>query len=148
MRLAVVVMFGTFVLMPSFSYSQQIPKDQCSLLSAADLEPILGTGVTPTSIGDEECRYKARAGSYEIHVKRQDGASQLKEWTQFAMTKPVAPLKDIGDEAFISKSENVVAFRKGNIAVQVSAAGVMPTAPMKYQQGVIEVAKRIAAKLK
>jgi hypothetical protein len=41
-----------------------------------------------------------------------------------------------------------VAFRKGNIAVQVSAAGVMPTAPMKYQQGVIEVAKRIAAKLK
>lgn len=148
MKLFVVVMLVAFVSMPSSVESRQIPKDQCAVLSAADLEVLMGKGAKPEAIGDEECRYKSPVAGYEIHVKRANGAAQLKEWTDFTMVKPVAPLKGIGDEAFVSKNENAVAFRKGNVAVRVSASGVMKTAPMTYQQGVVEAAKRIAANLK
>ena len=141
-------MFGAFTLTPSFAESQQIPKDQCTLLSAADVEALLGKGAKPEAIGNEECRYEGPQGGYEVHVRRANGAAELKDWTDMTMVKPVAPVKEIGDEAFISKNQNVVAFRKGTVAVRVSAAGVMKTAPMTYQQGVVEAAKRIAAKLK
>ena len=144
----VVVMFAAFVLSPSFAESQQVPKDQCTLLSAAELEPIIGKGAVPTTIGEEECRYEAPLGGYEIHVKRQNGAAEFKDFLQFGMAKPVTPIKDIGDEAALAKTENAVAFRKGNVAVMVSPSGVKKTAPMTYQQGVVEVAKKIAAKLK
>lgn len=148
MKFVVVVMFSACVLMPSLAQSQQVPKDQCTLLTAADLEPVVGKGVVPETIGDEECRWQAPLGGYEMHIKRTNGAAELKDFQQFGMTKPVSPLKDIGDEAYISKSENAVAFRKGNVAVMVSPTGVRPTAPMKYQQGVVEIAKKLAAKLK
>ena len=108
----------------------------------------MGKGVVPTTIGEEECRYKSPVAGYEVHFRRQNGASELKDWTQFTMVKPVAPVKDLGDEAFIDNRQTAIAFRKGNVAVRVSGAGVMPTAPMKHQQGVVEVAKLIAAKLK
>ena len=148
MRVVVAVMFGALVSMPSVAVGQQIPKDQCAVLTAADLEVLMGKGAKPEPIGDEECRYKSPVAGYAIHVKRAGGAAQLKEWTDFTMVKPVAPLKGIGDEAFVSQNENTVAFRKGNVAVRVSASGVMKTAPMTYQQGVVEAAKRIAANLK
>ena len=144
----VVVMLSVVVMMPSIANGQQVPKDQCSLLTAADVEALLGKGASPTPIGNEECRYEGPQGGYEVHVKRQNGAAELKDWTDMTMVKPVAPLKDIGDEAFVSKNQNVVAFRKGNVAVRVSASGVMKTAPMTYQLGVVEAAKRISAKLK
>ena len=141
-------MLGVFLVLPSLAFSQQIPKDQCTLLSPADLEPILGKGVTSKTIGDEQCNYESPHGEYEIAMRRQNGAAELKDWTGMTMVKPVAPVPGIGDEAFKSKNENVVAFRKGNVAMRVAAAGVMKTAPMTYQQGVVEVAKKLAAKLK
>lgn len=144
----VVVLLSAIVMMPPVVSGQQIPKDHCSLLSAADLEALVGKGAAATPIGEQECRYKSPQGSYEVHIRRQNGAAELKEWTDFTMVKPVAPLKDIGDEAFVSKNENAVAFRKGNVAVRVSASGVMKTAPMTYQRGVVEAAKRIAEKIK
>ena len=148
MKFVVAVMFGALVSMPSFAESQQIPKDQCAVLTAADLEVLMGKGAKPEAIGDEECRYQSPVAGYAVHFKRANGAAQLKEWTDFTMVKPVAPLKGIGDEAFVSNNENSVAFRKGNVAVRVSASGVRKTAPMTYQQGVVEAAMRIAAHLK
>jgi len=144
----VVAVLSVVVLTSSFAEAQQVPKDQCTLLTAADLEPVVGKGAKPTTIGEEECRWEAPLGGYEVHFKREDGAAALKEFTQLMMVKPVAPLTDIGDEAFIAKNQSSVAFRKGKVAVLVSPAGVMKTAPMTAQQGVVEVAKRLAAKLK
>ena len=132
----------------TISAAQQIPKDQCALLTTADLDAVIGKGAKANPIGEEECRYEGPAAEYEVHVRRSNGASELKDWVQFSMVKPVTPLKDVGDEAFVAKNENAVAFRKGNVAVRVSSSGVQKTAPMTYQQGVVELAKRIAAKIK
>lgn len=149
MKLVVAVVSGAcLAAFATVSPAQQIPKDQCSLLSTADLEAVIGKGATPNAIGEEECRYEGPAAEYEVRVRRSNGASELKDWVQYSMVNPVTPLKDIGDEAFVAKNENAVAFRKGNVAVRVSSSGVKKTAPMTYQQGVVELARRIAAKIK
>jgi hypothetical protein len=127
---------------------QTIPKDTCSVLSAADLEAVLGPGAQATPIGEEQCEYQAGMAGYEIAVRRANGASELKDWVQFSMVKPVTPLPGVGDEAFVARNENAAAFRKGNVAVRVSSSGMFKAAPMTYQKGVVELASRIAAKIK
>ena len=148
MKLIASCLAALIVCAPFAAAAQQIPKDTCSVASQADLDAVLGAGAKGRAIGDEQCEFEGPGGGYEIHVRRSNGAAELKDWTDLSMVKPVAPVKDIGDEAYVSQNQNVVAFRKGTVAVRVSASGVKPTAPMKYQQGVVELARRIAARIK
>lgn len=143
-----VFVFALLSSVSSPAASQTIPKDTCSVLSQADLDAVLGPGAKATPIGDEQCEYQAGMAQYAIAVRRANGAAELKDWVEFSMVKPVVPVPAIGDEAFRSQNENAVAFRKGNVAVRVNSSGMFKQAPMTYQKGVIELATRIAAKIK
>ena len=138
--------FALFLSVPAVS--QTIPKDTCSVLSQADLDAVLGPGAKATAIGEEQCEYKVGMAEYALAVRRSNGARELKDWVEFTMVKPVKPLAGVGDEAFVSSNGNAAAFRKGNVAVRVSSSGVFKQTPMTYQQGVVELSKRIAAKIK
>jgi len=119
----------------------------CSLVSAADMTLVLGAGAKATPVGDEQCTIEGTAGEYEIHVKRENVADEMKSWQQFTMVKPVTAVKDIGDEVYTDKTGTAIIARKGSVAIRVSSA-VTPKAPMPYKEAVVELAKRVVAKLK
>ena len=119
----------------------------CSLITAADMTLVLGAGAKANPVGDEQCTIEGAAGEYEIHVKRENAAGEMKDWQTFSMVKPVAALKDIGDEAYADKTGTAVIARKGSVAIRVSSA-VTPKAPMPYKEGVLELTRRIVARLK
>ena len=133
-----------FVASPAGSQSS----NPCSVIAKEDMAAVAGADAKGTAVGDEQCNIEGATASYEVHVLRANAAQQMKEWQQFAMAKPVAPLPGIGDEAFVDKVGTMVIARKGTVAIQVTPAGVSPKAPMPAKQGVAELAKRIAAKLK
>ena len=143
-----IVVFAVVLSISTPVASQTIPKDTCSLLSPADLDAVLGPGAKATPIGDEQCEYKVGMAAYEIAVRRANGASEYKDWVELTMPKPVKPLEGAGDEAAVSPTGNAAAFRKGNVAVRVNSSGMFKQAPMTYQQGVVELTKRIAARIK
>ena len=133
--------------------SQTIPKDTCSLLSPADLAAVLGKGASAKPIGGEQCRYEVAhhpilKDGLEIHVRRANGAKELKDVTEMQMLKPVKPVPGVGDEAFVSDDGRAVAFRKGAAAVHVTTSGLFKQTPLQNPQAVIEAAKRIAANIK
>jgi hypothetical protein len=139
-----VVLAGAVMLLSPTDVRAQ---DVCALLAPADMAAVLGPGSKTTTIGNEECRFENDLGEYEIHVKRGNAAADFKEWQQFSMAQP-APVKDLGDEASVSSNGNVVIVRKGGAALRVSASGITKKAPLPFKEGVMELAKRIAAKLK
>lgn len=141
------------VFVSSPAMSQTIPKDTCSVLSDADLEAVLGKGAKGKPIGDEQCNYEVAhhpilKDGLNIHVRRANGARELKDWTELAMVKPVKPVSGIGDEAFIGDNARAVALRKGSVAVLVSATGVYKQTPMPSDKAIVEAARRIAANIK
>jgi hypothetical protein len=148
-----VFVFVFVMSLPHPAVSQTIPKDTCSVLSQADLDAVLGKGAKGKPIGDEQCDYEVAhhpilKDGVNIHVRRANGAKELKDWTDFAMVKPVKPVTGIGDEAFIADNGRAIAFRKGNVAALLSATGVYKQTPMPSEKAIVEAAKRIAAKIK
>jgi len=109
---------------------------------------VVGTDAAGAAVGDEQCNIKGAAAAYEVHIIRSGAAQQMKDWQQLSMAKPVTALPDISDEAYVDKTGTMVIARKGSVAIQVTPAGVSPKAPMPAKQGVVELTKRIVAKLK
>jgi hypothetical protein len=120
----------------------------CSVIAKEDIAAVAGADAKGTAVGDEQCNIEGAAASYEVHILRANAAQQMKDWQMLAMAKPVTALPDIGNEAFTDKTGTMVIARKGAVAIQVTPAGVSPKAPMPAKQGVVELAKRITAKLK
>jgi hypothetical protein len=120
----------------------------CSVIAKEDIAAVAGADAKGSAVGDEQCNIEGATASYEVHVIRANAAQQMKDWQMLAMAKPVAAVPGIGDEAFADKTGTMVVARKGSVAIQVTPAGVSPKAPMPAKQGVVELAKRIAAKLK
>ena len=133
-----------FVSSPAGSQSS----NPCSVIAKEDMAAVAGADATGTAVGDEQCNIEGATASYEVHVIRANAAQQMKDWQTLAMAKPVAAVPGIGDEAFTDKTGTMVVARKGSVAIQVTPAGVSPKAPMPAKQGVVELARRIAAKLK
>jgi hypothetical protein len=148
-----IIVLAAALFAPSPAAGQTIPKDTCSVLSAADLNAVLGPGAKAEAIGDDQCKWVVARGpvlkdEINIHVRRANGARELKDWTELAMVKPVKPVAEVADEAFVSDNGRAIAFRKGANAVLVNAAGLFKQAPMQTPQAIIEAAKRIAANIK
>ena len=137
----------------STAASQAVPKDTCSVLSPADLDAVLGKGAKGKPIGDEQCNYEVAhhpilKDGLNIHVRRANGAKELKDFTELVLVKPAKPVSGVGDEAFVGDNARALAFRKGNVAVLVSATGVYKQTPMPSEKAIVEAAKRIAANIK
>jgi hypothetical protein len=148
-----IIVLAVALCAPSTAASQTIPKETCSVLSPADLEAVLGKGAQAKPIGEEQCEWVVAhhpilKDEIEIHVRRANGAKELKDWTELAMLKPVKAVPGVGDEAFAAADGRAVAFRKGNTAVLVSSSGVFKQTPLRTEQAVIEAGKRIAARIK
>lgn len=147
-----IVSFAVTVSLASFAVAAPVAagsqaQTPCSLISAEDMTLVLGPGAKATPIGDEQCAIKGTAGTYDLHVKRQNAAGEMKDWQMLSMPAPVTKLTGIGDEAYQGSTGNIVIARKGSVAVRVSA-GVTPKAPMPFKEGVVELTRRIVAKLK
>ena len=148
-----VLVFVFAVALAHPAISQTIPKDTCSVLSQADLDAVLGKGAKAEPIGDEQCKYEVAhhpvlKDGFSLAVRRANGARELKDWTEFAMPKPVKPVAGVGDEAYVSDNGRSIAFRKGNAAVLLNATGLFKQTPMTFQPALVEAGKRIAARIK
>ena len=108
---------------------------------------IIGADAKAIAVGDQQCNIEGAAGEYEVEITRSEAAREMEDWKTLAMPKPITALQGIGDEAYAGRTGNPVIARNGSVAIYISSH-VSTETPMPYKEGVVELAKRIVAKLK
>jgi len=119
------------------STARALPMKACELLTAKDIESVLGAGYTPKEIMDNQimsdCAYTKRKGDAVIITLKQEfqGAGQVLKMEQEGVKqqgKHVTPLSELGEGAYYlldSKTDVfLLNFGKGNLRVIVSVMSV------------------------